>query len=113
MKKNEVFRPVAMIVLMFCLLLGLTVVSFSRPAVLDDVTAAGYAQRYVPRDSVLNGVTDEGSDYVATFSREDAGMDITYKLTVNKASQEVTNVRMEVNDGGNIVVSSTDSNLNR
>lgn len=54
--KNEVFRPVAMIVLMFCLLLG---------------------------------------------------------LTVNKASQEVTNVRMEVNDGGNIVVSSTDSNLSR
>ena len=113
MKKNEVLRPIAMIALMFSLLLGLTVVSFSRPAVLDDVTAAGYAQRYVPRDSVLNGVADEGSDYVATFSREDAGMDISYKLTVNKASQEITNVRMEVNDGGNIVVSNTDSNVSR
>jgi hypothetical protein len=107
MTKSEVIRPFAMIALMFCLLLGLTVVSFSKPTVLDDVTAATYAQRYVPATSALENVTDTGSDYVAKFDQQDAGMDIEYSITVNKASQEITGMHVEINNGGDITVKDT------
>ena len=107
MTKSEAIRPFAMIALMFGLLLGLTVVSFSKPTVLDEVTAASYAQRYVPATSSLESVTDTGSDYVATFSQQDATMDIEYRITVNKASQEITGMHLEIDNGGEVTVKDT------
>lgn len=109
MTKYAVFRPFAMIVMMFALLLGFTVVSFSKPIVLDDVTAANCAQHYVPNDSILETVTDTGDDYQVKFSRNDAGMDIAYTLTVNKASQDVTNMHMEINNNGVITINDTNT----
>lgn len=107
MTKNSVFRPFAMIVLMFALLLGLTVVSFSKPVVLDNVTAANCAQRYVPTNSVLSSVTENSNDYVVKFDNNDAGMDVEYTLTVNKASQEVSNMHIEINNNGVVTVKDT------
>lgn len=107
MTKAEVIRPIAMLALMFCLLLGLTVVSFCQPAVLDDVTAASYAQRYVPTTSSLESVTDTGNDYIAVFGQDDAGMNVEYKITINKASQEITGMHLEINNGGEITIKDT------
>lgn len=109
MTKSAVFRPFAMIAMMFSLLLALTVVSFSKPVVLDDVTAANCAQHYVPNDSILETVVDTGDDYQVKFNRNDAGMDIAYTLTVNKASQEVTNMHMELNNNGVITINDTNT----
>lgn len=109
MPKSAAFRPFAMIAMMFSLLLALTVVSFSKPVVLDDVTAANCAQHYVPNDSILETVVDTGNDYQVKFNRNDAGMDITYTLTVNKASQEVTNMHMELNNNGVITINDTNT----
>lgn len=109
MTKSAAFRPFAMIAMMFSLLLALTVVSFSKPVVLDDVTAANCAQHYVPNDSILETVVDTGDDYQVKFNRNDAGMDIAYTLTVNKASQEVTNMHMELNNNGVITINDTNT----
>lgn len=109
MTKSAAFRPFAMIAMMFSLLLALTVVSFSKPVVLDDVTAANCAQHYVPNDSILETVVDTGNDYQVKFNRNDADMDITYTLTVNKASQEVTNMHMELNNNGVITINDTNT----
>lgn len=109
MTKSAAFRPFAMIAMMFSLLLALTVVSFSKPVVLDDVTAANCAQHYVPNDSILETVVDTGNDYQVKFNRNDAGMDIAYTLTVNKASQEVTNMHMELNNNGVITINDTNT----
>lgn len=109
MTKYAAFRPFAMIAMMFSLLLALTVVSFSKPVVLDDVTAANCAQHYVPNDSILETVVDTGDDYQVKFNRNDAGMDIAYTLTVNKASQEVTNMHMELNNNGVITINDTNT----
>lgn len=94
---NKIVRYATMFTLICVMLVGLAAVSFSKPVVADGLTAAQAASRYVPTSCMLESVADNGDSYVARFGREDAGMTMNYDVTVDKQTQEISAMQLEVN----------------
>lgn len=94
---NKIVRYATMFTLICVMLIGFAAVSFSRPVVADEVTAAQAASHYVPADAMLEKVSDNGDSYTAHFAADEAGMAMIYDVTVDKKSQEISSMQLEVN----------------
>lgn len=94
---NKIVRYSAMFTLICVMLVGFAAVSFSKPVVADEVTAAQAASHYVPADAMLEKVSDNGDSYTAHFAADEAGMSMLYDVTIDKSTQEVSNMQMNVN----------------
>lgn len=108
MKSSKFVRYAVMLTLVCVMLIGFTTISFSKPVVLDEDAAAQEAQQYVPKTCLLEGVNDIGDAYIAHYSAENLGMNLAYDVTVDKVSQEVSSIQMDVN--GIVTTKSVDEN---
>ena len=97
MKSSKFARYAVMLTLVCVMLIGFTAISFSKPVVLDENAAAQEAEQYVPKTCLLEGINDIGDAYIAHYSAESLGMNLAYDVTVDKVSQEVSNIQMDVN----------------
>lgn len=94
---NKTIRYSAMFTLICVLLVGFAAVSFSKPVVADELTAAQAAQHYVPNTCMLESVHDNGDSYTARFASDEVGMTMSYDVTIDKTTQEVSAMQMNVN----------------
>lgn len=94
---NKIVRYATMFTLICVMLIGFAAVSFSKPVVADEVTAAQAAQHYVPNTCMLENVHDNGDSYTARFASDEVGMSMVYDVTIDKSTQEVSAMQMNVN----------------